>query len=216
MRTGTHGARRRARRATDVQRTPPIRRVARNRSGYDTAMTQAIIHTSEGDITVDLFEDKAPFTVQNFIALAEGSQEWRDPETGETRNDALYDNTTFHRIIKDFMIQGGDPAGNGTGGPGYIFDDEISDVKFDRPYLLAMANAGIHPGPDGRMHGTNGSQFFITTVPTPWLDGHHTIFGEVSDDDSKSVVDAIESVATDARDMPLEPVIIESIEVLED
>ncbi len=113
------------------------------------------------------------------------------------------------------MIQGGCPLGNGTGGPGYDFDDEIvPDLKFDHPYLLAMANAGLRRGMDGKIHGTNGSQFFITTVPTPWLDGHHTIFGEVADDDSKAVVDKLEAVNTDRMDRPTEPVGIVSMEVL--
>ena len=113
------------------------------------------------------------------------------------------------------MIQGGCPLGNGTGGPGYEFDDEINSHKFDKPYILAMANAGRRRGPDGAVHGTNGSQFFITTVPTPWLDGHHTIFGEVTDADSQKTVDAINSVETDAGDAPLEPVFIESVDIIE-
>lgn len=127
----------------------------------------------------------------------------------------FYNGLTFHRIIKQFMIQGGCPLGTGTGGPGYEFDDEIDpSLKFDKPYLLAMANAGLRRGMDGKVHGTNGSQFFITTVPTEWLNGHHTIFGEVADDESKAVVDKLDSVATDRSDAPLEPVGITSIEVL--
>ncbi|KFF30853.1 peptidylprolyl isomerase [Bifidobacterium bombi] len=177
-------------------------------------MTTVIMHTSEGDITLNLFDDKAPQTVKNFIGLATGEQEWTNPATGEKSNDRFYDGLTFHRIIKDFMIQGGCPLGTGTGGPGYEFDDEIDpDLKFDKPYKLAMANAGVHPGRDGKMHGTNGSQFFITTVATPWLNGHHTIFGEVADDDSKKVVDKLEALPTDRSDRPTEPAIIVSVEV---
>ena len=173
------------------------------------------MHTSEGDITINLFDDAAPKTVANFIGLATGDKEWKDPFSGQPSHEPFYDGLTFHRIIKDFMIQGGCPLGNGTGGPGYEFDDEIDpSLTFDRPYLLAMANAGLRRGHDGRIHGTNGSQFFITTVPTPWLDGHHTIFGEVADDASKRVVDRLEAVPTDASDAPLEPAGIMSIEVV--
>jgi peptidyl-prolyl cis-trans isomerase A (cyclophilin A) len=131
----------------------------------------AVFHTTMGDIVVKLFPQKAPKTVENFVGLAEGTREWTDPKSREKVKRPLYDGTVFHRVIPDFMVQGGDPLGTGTGGPGYRFDDEIGpDNKFDRPGLLAMANAGP---------GTNGSQFFITEVPTPWLDKGHTIFGEV-------------------------------------
>jgi peptidyl-prolyl cis-trans isomerase A (cyclophilin A) len=131
----------------------------------------AVFHTSAGDLVVKLFAAKAPKTVENFLALAEGTREWTDPKTREKVKRPLYVGTVFHRVIPDFMIQGGDPLGTGTGGPGYKFEDEVGpDNKFDRPYLLAMANAGPN---------TNGSQFFITEVPTPWLDKGHTIFGEV-------------------------------------
>lgn len=178
-------------------------------------MTTIIMHTTEGDIKIDLFGDKTPETVANFLGLATGEKEWADPFTGQPSHKPFYDGLTFHRIIKDFMIQGGCPLGTGTGGPGYNFDDEIvPGLTFDRPYLLAMANAGLRRGMDGKIHGTNGSQFFITTVPTEWLNGHHTIFGEVADDESKAVVDKLDSVATDRSDAPLEPVGITSIEVL--
>lgn len=177
-------------------------------------MTTVIMRTSEGDITINLFDDEAPKTVENFRSLATGEKEWTNPLTGETSHDPFYDGLTFHRIIKDFMIQGGCPLGTGTGGPGYDFDDEIDPaLTFDRPYLFAMANAGVRRGADGKIHGTNGSQFFITTVPTPWLNGHHTIFGEVADDESKAVVDKLEAVPTDRSDAPLEPAIIISVEV---
>ena len=179
------------------------------------ATAKATIHTNYGDIVVNLFGNHAPLTVENFIGLADGSRQWKHPRTGEIMNTPLYKDVVFHRIIKDFMIQGGCPLGTGTGGPGYNFDDEIvPGLTFDRPYLLAMANAGLRRGMDGKIHGTNGSQFFITTVPTEWLNGHHTIFGEVADDESKAVVDKLDSVATDRSDAPLEPVGITSIEVL--
>lgn len=158
---------------------------------------QATIHTNHGDITINLFGDQAPKTVTNFTDLAEKN---------------FYDGIIFHRIISDFMIQGGDPTGTGTGGPGYTFDDEIHpELTFDRPYLLAMANAGKRPDMTGRLAGTNGSQFFITTSVTDWLTGKHTIFGEVADDASKAVVDAIEGVETGAMDRPVEDVVISSI-----
>ncbi|MDO4913368.1 MAG: peptidylprolyl isomerase [Bifidobacteriaceae bacterium] len=179
-------------------------------------MTKIIMHTSEGDIHINLFDDKAPKTVENFLGLATGEKAWKDPFTGEQSHEPFYNGLTFHRIIKDFMIQGGCPLGNGMGGPGFEFDDEIDpSLTFNKPYLLAMANAGLRRGADGKPHGTNGSQFFITTVNTEWLNGHHTIFGEVADDDSKKVVDALESVATDSHDAPLEPVGILSIEVVQ-
>ena len=131
----------------------------------------ATFKTSMGDIVVKLMPEKAPKTVENFLGLAEGTKEWKDPRSGQTVKKPLYDGTVFHRVIPQFMIQGGDPLGTGTGGPGYKFADEIGpDNKFTKPGLLAMANAGPN---------TNGSQFFITEVPTPWLDRGHTIFGEV-------------------------------------
>jgi peptidyl-prolyl cis-trans isomerase A (cyclophilin A) len=171
----------------------------------------ATLNTNLGDIRVELFGHHAPKTVANFIGLATGTQAWTHPATGEPQTGPLYDGVIFHRIIKDFMLQGGDPLGQGFGGPGYQFDDEIhGELVFDRPYLLAMANAGIQAG-----KGTNGSQFFITTVPTPHLQGKHTIFGEVADEESKRVVDAIEAVPTDGRDKPLTDVVISGIDVVE-
>ncbi|GAA1742137.1 peptidylprolyl isomerase [Microbacterium foliorum] len=170
-----------------------------------TATAKATIHTNQGDIVVNLFGNHAPETVENFIGLSDGSKEWRHPRTGEPQNGPLYKDVIFHRIIKDFMIQGGDPLGQGIGGPGYQFKDEIHpELSFNKPYLLAMANAGP---------GTNGSQFFITTVETPWLNGRHTIFGEVADENSKKVVDAIEGVTTGAMDRPVEDVVISSIDI---
>ncbi len=169
----------------------------------------ASIKTNLGTIKVDLFGNHAPKTVANFTGLATGAKEWTHPKTGNTSTDPLYDGVIFHRIIKQFMLQGGDPLGQGIGGPGYEFDDEINgELTFTEPYVLAMANAGLRGG-----KGTNGSQFFITTVPTPWLQGKHTIFGVVSDEESKRVVDAIEAVETDGRDKPLTDVVIETITV---
>jgi peptidyl-prolyl cis-trans isomerase A (cyclophilin A) len=167
----------------------------------------ATIHTNHGDIRVNLFGNHAPLTVENFVGLATGGKEWINPATGAKSTEPLYNGVIFHRIIKDFMLQGGDPLGQGTGGPGYQFKDEIHpELTFGEPYVLAMANAGP---------GTNGSQFFITTVPTPWLQAKHTIFGEVADDASKKVVDEIEAVPTGRGDAPLEPVVISSIDVTE-
>ena len=165
--------------------------------------------TSLGTITLNLYGNHAPKTVANFVGLATGTKEWTHPATEKVSTEPLYNGVIFHRIIKQFMLQGGDPLGKGIGGPGYQFDDEIHpELHFTEPYLLAMANAGLQMG-----RGTNGSQFFISTVPTPWLNGKHTIFGEVADDASKRVVDAIEAVETDGRDKPLEDVVITSITV---
>ena len=176
----------------------------------------ATLHTSHGDIVVNLFGDHAPRTVQNFTGLADGSGQWTDPATGKPGEGPLYKDVVFHRIIPGFMIQGGDPLGQGTGGPGYTFDDEIHpELNFSSPYLLAMANAGLRRNAiTGKAEGTNGSQFFITTDPTPWLNGKHTIFGEVADTDSRAVVDAISAVPTGAGDRPVEAIVIRSIDVV--
>ena len=171
----------------------------------------ATFKTSLGDIRVNLFGNHAPKTVRNFTGLAKGEIEWTDPATGEKTNRPLYDGTIFHRIIDDFMIQGGDPLGQGTGGPGFEFDDEIHpELTFNEPYLLAMANAGKRGG-----RGTNGSQFFISTVPTTWLQGAHTIFGEVADEASRDVVKKIESVEKGPGDRPTVDVVIESVTIEE-
>jgi peptidyl-prolyl cis-trans isomerase A (cyclophilin A) len=163
----------------------------------------ATLHTSEGDIVIRLFPDHAPKTVRNFVELAEGGREWTDPNTGQRTTSKLYDGTIFHRVIPDFMIQGGDPLGSGRGGPGYKFADEFHpDLHFDRPYLLAMANAGP---------GTNGSQFFITVSPTAWLNNKHTIFGEVVE--GADVVDRISRVKTGGQDRPAHDVTIESVTI---
>jgi peptidyl-prolyl cis-trans isomerase A (cyclophilin A) len=172
-----------------------------------TETLTATLTTSQGTITIRLFPDHAPKTVRNFVELAEGDREWTDPRTGQVTKDKLYDGTIFHRVISQFMVQGGDPLGTGTGGPGYQFDDEIHpDLTFDRPYLLAMANAGIRGG-----RGTNGSQFFITVVPTYWLNGKHTIFGEVIS--GKEVVDAIINTPTRPGDRPVNDVVLQSVTI---
>ncbi len=169
-----------------------------------TAPLYATLHTNQGDIRVELFPNHAPKTVRNFVELAEGTRQWKDPK-GKTRNDPYFDGLTFHRVISGFMIQGGCPRGDGRGGPGYRFGDEFHpELAFTRPYLLAMANAGP---------GTNGSQFFITVAPTQWLTGKHTIFGEVADADSRAVVDAIAAVETGRMDRPAQDVVLESVTV---
>ena len=174
------------------------------------ATAKATIHTSMGDIVVNLFGNHAPKTVDNFVGLATGEKAWTHPETGEDKTGTpLYNGTIFHRIIKDFMIQAGDPLGRGIGGPGYKFDDEIHpELNFQRGPTVCRGHAG---GRSGR--GTNGSQFFITTIPTGWLQGKHSIFGEVADEESKKVVDSIEGVRTGMGDRPVEDVVINSIDV---
>ncbi|MEY4136314.1 MAG: hypothetical protein RL205_442 [Actinomycetota bacterium] len=165
----------------------------------------ATLHTNMGDIKVNLFPDHAPKTVRNFTELAEGTKEWTNPKLNAKSSAPLYDGTIFHRVISGFMIQGGDPLGTGTGGPGYRFEDEAHpELTFDKPYLLAMANAGPN---------TNGSQFFITVAPTTWLNFKHTIFGEVADQSSRDVVDAIAAVPVGAQDRPKENVVINSVTI---
>ena len=165
----------------------------------------ATLHTNHGDIVVNLFGDHAPLTVANFVGLATGTKEYKDPQTGQPTTGQFYDGLTFHRVIDGFMLQGGCPLGTGTGGPGYKFGDEFHpDLSFNRPFLLAMANAGP---------ATNGSQFFITVTPTPHLNFRHTIFGEVADQASRDVVSAIAKVPTGRMDRPVEPVVITSVEV---
>jgi peptidyl-prolyl cis-trans isomerase A (cyclophilin A) len=168
------------------------------------AGTYAVFSTTEGKITVRLFETDAPKTVANFIALAEGSKEWSHPVTGAESTDKLYDGTVFHRVIPDFMIQGGDPAGTGMGGPGYRFEDETKGAphKFDSAGKLAMANSGPN---------TNGSQFFITVAPTPWLTGNHTIFGDVVE--GQDIVTKISLNPRGAQDKPHKPVVLESVTI---
>ena len=164
----------------------------------------AVIETSMGKVVVKLFPDKTPETVANFAGLAEGNKEWTDPATGQKVKKRFYDGLVFHRVIPNFMIQGGCPLGNGTGGPGYQFKDEIVEgLTFDRPGLLAMANAGP---------GTNGSQFFITTAATPWLNGRHTIFGEVTE--GMDFVTAIGNVPRGGADRPTTPVVIKKIAIV--
>jgi peptidyl-prolyl cis-trans isomerase A (cyclophilin A) len=165
----------------------------------------AVLDTSLGEITCELFPDKAPVTVQNFAGLADGSKEFVDPKTQERTKRPFYDGLTFHRVIPKFMIQGGCPLGTGTGGPSYKFQDEFSkDLSFDQPGRLAMANAGP---------GTNGSQFFITVAPTDWLDDHHTIFGQVID--GMDVVDKIVNTPKGANDRPKTPVVMNSVKIVD-
>ena len=160
--------------------------------------------TSMGTFKVRLMPEHAPTTVSNFVELASGRRQWRDPKTRQDTTQPLYDGTVFHRVIRDFMIQGGDPEGTGRGGPGYDFEDECppDGPTFDRPGLLAMANAGPN---------TNGSQFFVTVVPTPWLNGKHTIFGEVIE--GMDVVKRISTVATASGDRPREDVVLKHVDV---
>ncbi|GAA3934969.1 peptidylprolyl isomerase [Microbacterium soli] len=176
----------------------------------------ATLHTNHGDIVINLYGDHAPNTVANFVGLADGTKEWTHPATGKPGEGPLYKDVIFHRIIPNFMIQGGDPLGQGTGGPGYNFNDEIHpELNFNEPYMLAMANAGLRRNAiTGKAEGTNGSQFFITTDPTPWLQGKHTIFGAVVDDASKAVVDAISAVPTGAGDRPVEAVVLQSVDIV--
>ena len=154
-------------------------------------MSSATLHTNRGDIAVELFDDDAPKTVDNFLSLA---------------RKGFYDGVIFHRVIPDFMIQGGDPTGTGRGGPGYKFEDEFHpELQFNKPYLLAMANAGKN---------TNGSQFFITVAPTTWLNFKHTIFGEVADQESRNVVDTIATTKTaPPHDKPLEDIVVQKVTI---
>lgn len=171
--------------------------------------TYAVVKVSDGkkikgDITLKLFRDKAPKTVDNFVGLATGKKEWKDPATGKSKKGtSLYAGTIFHRVIPDFMIQGGDPLGQGIGGPGYQFEDEVSSSdSFDKPGILAMANSGPN---------TNGSQFFITVKPTPWLNGKHTIFGEVTQ--GMELVEKIVSAPRGPNDRPETPIKIVKIRI---
>jgi peptidyl-prolyl cis-trans isomerase A (cyclophilin A) len=166
--------------------------------------TYAVIETTMGNIVCRLFEKEAPKTVQNFIDLAEGKRDWQDNVSGKKGPGPLYNGTVFHRVIPDFMIQGGDPSGTGMGGPGYRFEDETkgSPHKFDKPGKLAMANAGPN---------TNGSQFFITVAPTPWLTGNHAIFGEVIE--GQDIVNKISGAPRDRKDRPNQDVVVNAIRI---
>jgi peptidyl-prolyl cis-trans isomerase A (cyclophilin A) len=166
--------------------------------------TYATFNTSEGKIVTRLFESDAPITTKNFIELAEGKKEWTHPGTRQKSSNKLFDGTIFHRVIPDFMIQGGDPTGTGMGGPGYRFQDETkgSPHRFDKTGKLAMANSGPN---------TNGCQFFITVAPTPWLTGNHTIFGEVVE--GQDIADKISKVPRGAQDKPNKPVVLESVTI---
>ncbi|MBW2262178.1 MAG: peptidylprolyl isomerase [Deltaproteobacteria bacterium] len=163
----------------------------------------ATFNTTMGSFDIELFEDKAPKTVANFVGLAEGTKQWTDPKDGQSKNERFYDGLNFHRVIPDFMIQGGCPMGTGTGGPGYRFEDEFDPgLKFDKPGLLAMANSGPN---------TNGSQFFVTDAPTPHLNQKHTIFGEVV-----SGLDVVKNIAhtqSGPQDKPQTPVVINAVTI---
>jgi peptidyl-prolyl cis-trans isomerase A (cyclophilin A) len=165
--------------------------------------TYAVFDTSKGMIVVRLLEKESPQTVANFVGLAEGTKEFKDPRTGQKVKRPFYDGLTFHRVIPEFMIQGGCPLGTGTGDPGYRFDDEFHpDLKHDKAGKLSMANAGPN---------TNGSQFFITVAPTPWLDKKHAIFGEVVE--GLDVATKISELPRGANDKPKEPVIVKSVKI---
>lgn len=162
----------------------------------------AVFDTNKGTFKVKLFAEKSPKTVENFVGLAEGTKEWTDPKTGEKVKKPFYNGLIFHRVIPNFMIQGGCPLGQGTGGPGYRFDDEANDLKHSKPGMLSMANAGPN---------TNGSQFFVTVAATPWLDGRHTIFGEVVE--GMDLIYDISKVRTGAMDRPIEPITIKTVTI---
>jgi peptidyl-prolyl cis-trans isomerase A (cyclophilin A) len=165
----------------------------------------AVLDTTLGEITCRLYPDKAPKTIENFVGLAQGTKEFTDPQTRARTKRPFFDGLIFHRVIPQFMIQGGCPLGSGTGGPGYKFADEFSpDLKFDKPGKLAMANAGP---------GTNGSQFFITVAATDWLTNHHTIFGEVVK--GYEVVENISKVPRDRGDRPSTPVTMNAVKIVE-
>lgn len=175
-----------------------------NESFVGTKVT-ATLHTSRGDIRINLFPDHAPKTVANFVGLAEGTKKYTEPNAKGESTGPFYDGAIFHRVISGFMLQGGDPTGTGRGGPGYKFADEFHpELQFNKPYLLAMANSGPN---------TNGSQFFITVAPTTWLNFKHTIFGEVADQESRNVVDAIGNTPTGAGDRPVTDVVIEKVSI---
>jgi peptidyl-prolyl cis-trans isomerase A (cyclophilin A) len=165
----------------------------------------AIFETNKGTFKVKLFSEKAPKTVENFVGLAEGTKEWTDPKSGNKVKKPFYDGLIFHRVIPNFMIQGGCPLGQGTGGPGYRFEDEFPPgaPKHDKPGILSMANAGP---------GTNGSQFFVTVAATPWLDGKHTVFGEVVE--GMDVVYDISKARTASMDRPVEPIMIKTLKIV--
>jgi cyclophilin family peptidyl-prolyl cis-trans isomerase len=191
--------------ATAQTGTAPQPSTAKPASPAASQPVQAIFETTAGNINCTLFPDKAPITVDNFIGLATGTKDWKNPSSGAPmHNKPLYDGTVFHRVIPNFMIQGGDPLGNGSGGPGYSFRDEQSDLTFDVPGRLAMANSGPN---------TNGSQFFITEVPTPHLNGHYNIFGQC---DNNDLVKQIARMATDPRnDRPFSPVKINHVKIID-
>lgn len=194
--------------ATEKAAVKPAKKDTAKKDTKKVTGPVAILEITEGDqpmgtVKIQLFSKKAPKTVENFVALATGKKEWKNPKTGESSKKPLYDGTIFHRVIPNFMIQGGDPIGNGTGDPGYKFADEFDKSdNFDHPGILAMANSG----PD-----SNGSQFFITVAPTTWLNQHHTIFGEVTE--GMEVVRKISEAQRDPSDKPLKEIKIKKLTI---
>lgn len=186
-----------------IPATNPLDNPAQILNLQENQQILATIKTNQGNITAELYHQEAPKTVANFVGLSEGQIPWTHPQTGNKQYEPLYNKTIFHRVIADFMIQGGDPIGQGTGDPGYKFEDEENDYQFAQAGVLAMANSGPN---------TNGSQFFITLAPTSWLNGKHTIFGKVVE--GMDVVEKIGKLETNAADRPLKDVIIEKIEIV--
>jgi peptidyl-prolyl cis-trans isomerase A (cyclophilin A) len=179
--------------------------VADSNASLVGATVTATLHTSLGDIRLNLFPNQAPKTVSNFVGLAQGTKDYSQPNAKNEKSGPFYDGSIFHRVIDGFMIQGGDPTGSGRGGPGYRFEDEFhAELQFNKPYLLAMANAG---------KDTNGSQFFITVAPTTHLNFKHTIFGEVADQASRDVIDAIATTPVQPGDRPVTDVVITGVDV---
>ena len=177
---------------------------AQPKSKKNSKQPTAIFETTAGNITCTLLPEQSPITVANFIGLATGTKDWTDPKTGKVMHGVpLYNGTIFHRVIPDFMIQGGDPMATGIGGPGYKFRDEATSLTFDRPGRLAMANSGPN---------TNGSQFFITEAPYPSLNGHYNLFGQCEDID---VVKKIARMPTDRNDRPRDPVKIIQVKIID-
>lgn len=189
---------------TQIKKTKKASKKAAAETMKGTPM-YAIFETNKGNFKVKFFEKESPKTVENFVGLAEGTKSFTDPKTGKETKRPFYDGLIFHRVIPNFMIQGGDPLGTGTGGPGYKFEDETkgSALKHDKPGKLSMANAGPN---------TNGSQFFVTVAATPWLDGKHTIFGEVTE--GYDIVESISKVKTAGSDKPAEPITIKHVQIV--
>lgn len=190
--------------AAKVEKTEKKSKATKSKEDKKGKDMIAVFETNKGTFKVKLFADKAPKTIENFVGLADGTKEWTDPKTGNKVKKPFYDGLKFHRVIPNFMIQGGDPLGTGTGGPGFRFEDEFpaGAPKHDKPGMLSMANAGPN---------TNGSQFFVTVAATPWLDGKHTVFGEVIE--GMDVVNSISTAPTGAMDRPVEDIVIKHLKI---